>query len=68
MTRCAFGCIHCGKCGPASREGMVKPNPAGYCLFCRTQNATDAVACASCGKPLPCAPGAKKDAHGSKAD
>ncbi len=62
MTRCAFGCIHCGKCGPASREGMVKPNPSGYCAFCKTQNAADATTCALCGKPLPRAPGVRKDA------
>lgn len=57
MTRCAFGCIHCGKCGPASAEGMVRTNPPGYCAFCRVQNAADAAICVSCGKPLPRAPG-----------
>lgn len=57
MTRCAFGCIHCGKCGPESAVGMVRSNPPGYCVFCRTQSAADAAACASCGKPLPRAPG-----------
>ena len=32
---------------------MVRSNPPGYCVFCRTQSAADAAACASCGKPLP---------------
>ena len=50
MPRC-FACIHCGKCGPPSSDAKVKP--AGWCIFCRTQNEADAKMCANCGKPLP---------------
>ena len=54
MPRC-FACIHCGKCGPPSSDAKVKP--AGWCIFCRTQNEVDAKVCANCGKPLPKIPG-----------
>ena len=47
MPRC-FACIHCGKCGPPSSDAKVKP--AGWCIFCRTQNEADAKVCANCGK------------------
>lgn len=67
MTRCAFGCIHCGKCGPASREGMVQRRPLGYCVFCGIQNGANDVVCASCGKPLPRMPGVGLDTLGGSA-
>ena len=55
MARCMY-CFHCGGCGPSSFDPKVKP--AGYCIFCGTQNDAEDEVCATCGKRLPAVPGA----------
>jgi uncharacterized CHY-type Zn-finger protein len=43
-------CVQCGACGKAvQKKNYLK---RGFCIFCQTQNTSEASVCEKCGRPL----------------